>query len=314
MLLSLYPLLDLYLRVNLPDKYEMAPLSAKRRRRERAHALQETLLPFVAQAARYNSLTPRSVITSPFIQRNIVSYGLAVQACDTKRWLLVRPSMTPNFNMLLRGFYRIGDIDSMIEHCAPDERNLLVSWGPDPPAGAFASLYQSRIGALKTSTGGEWTPAFVFAYSRFMSLYSVIRYWLLNAPASIERLTWTWPKGRRDALEEHPLLTAQREFEEETGLCVGDVTVLDTTEPVRAAYRSNNGRIYETQLWIATLPCEVEPPKSTGKCGEVFERAWLSRDQVHAHLTSEPHAGGMFQSSQLGLFHDVLRRKDRFEN
>lgn len=252
-----------------------------------------------------DTLPSRIVVDSPFTTRHLLSYGIAACAADTGRWLLVRPTTSPNFSSLVRGFYRVSDIGNMVRYITREEWSELYACclvdGEQERERAFRALYLTKF-PIKTS---EDESDFAYALERFEQCRLSIRYSLENCPVQDHpEIDWTWPKGRRNGPEESALDAAMREFYEETGLDAKDLIVV-TREPIGEFYRSNNGRIYETQCWVALLPREVQPPPVI-EVGEISDRRWFSADELRSLFTSDDAGTPLGQSSRLAHFESLV--------
>jgi len=254
------------------------------------------------------SLPTRIIVNSPFSQRHLISYGLAVFALDTRRWLLVRPLTTPNFSSIVRGFYRVSELKNMTKHIVHVEReSLLTCLRAKDSAKEFENLYARLFALHAPEEAAEDARDRAYALQRFLDA----RRELLSALESDECaavIEWTWPKGRRNGANETNLETAVREFEEESGISSRDIHII-TNEPLVEFYKSNNGRVYETQCWVGVVEREAQLPPITA-VGEIGDRRWIDEDEITRMFSPIEGDMNLSHSSRLAHFEAFKRAID----
>lgn len=250
-----------------------------------------SLQPYVDLARRYFEFErdqQRIIVSSPFVDRHLVSCGIAVQARSTKEWLVVHHGTTPNWASILRSFYRFADVPNMVMHLADEERQVLARAIDD--SRVFREQYELFVGPSHNDSA--FVGAFVFSYARFVSGLEVFRS-ALTLPTKGETVGWTWPKGRRSSEEEPPLDAAWREFREETG--IEDMTIdLASAHPCTSSYRSNNGRIYETQIWVGQVDVPTPCPDIRER-GEIVRREWKTSTELRTIWQNNPTLLSQFE-------------------
>lgn len=252
-------------------------------------------------------MMPRIVLKSVHTQRHIASYGLAVQAKDTQRWLLVRHAMTPNFATLVSGYYRMSELKTILEHITPEEshrfKTLCEIEQKDQRSSHFTDLYRTYFPVPSTwlpSQGKEGVfskEEIAFSFFRFERERLVLKE-LLSKVVAQGSANWSWPKGRVGRNED-VFKAACREFQEETGIVSTHVTIV-SPHPLDSRYVSNNHRIYETVLWVGTLEKEVLL-ESTSMPHEIAERKWFSEEEI-VHLFSSTPSNNCSHPSRLEQF------------
>lgn len=251
-----------------------------------------------------DALPRRIVVDSPYTSRHLLSYGIAACAADTGRWLLVRPTTSPNFSCILRGFFRVSDLENMVLYITRTECEEMSACcnieDERCRAEAFRALYTSKF-AIE---GKKDEIDYAYAFERFEQCRKEIAERIKNSSTERPEIDWTWPKGRRNGATESTRDAALREFREETGLDSKDLIVV-TQEPIGEFYRSNNGRIYETQCWVAVLPREVPPPPVT-EVGEIAERRWFSVDELCKMFAPTGAGTPLSHSSRLTHFQSFI--------
>lgn len=236
----------------------------------------------------------RIIVASSFSQRPIISYGIALYCISTEKWLMVSPSTTPNFAGLVRGYYRECELENIIKYITNNEKQIFLNaCNAENPAKEFSIIYSKFFEDYKYNENIEIIcptkeesiqksripcNEYEYALSRFILSIENIKKTILNENGPGIPQEWTWPKGRRSLPNENTLTAALREFEEETGISSNLITII-STNPISNSYRSNNGRIYETQCWVASIQDEINVNQPT-KAGEIGERRWLSDDEI----------------------------------
>lgn len=236
----------------------------------------------------------RIIVASSFSQRPIISYGIALCCLSTNKWLLVSPSTTPNFAGLIRGYYRECDLENIVKYITLKEREIYLSaCNSKNPAEEFSKIYSNFFEDFKYNENMKIIPPtkeecikksripcneYDYALVRFILSLDIVKKIILDESGPGITPEWTWPKGRRSLPNENTLTAALREFEEETGISSELINII-SPNPISNSYRSNNGRIYETQCWVATIRDEINVSQPT-RAGEIGERKWMSDDEI----------------------------------
>ncbi len=214
----------------------------------------------------------RIVISSPFTQRNTVSYGLLVYAKNTKRWAIVQRKHSVEFLLFMKGCYRLSHLSILLSSITPCEyasiRHCALS------RDNFTEMYISQL--FFDDNGLE------YAYSQFVKNLSRSLNLLSQLDLSNNKLEWTWPKGRISyQTSETPISCAVREFEEEVGIklpppqFISDFCVADKFVTI-------TNRTIESRFWIYVIETEITMPTLEFH-PEVASRFWASTEQCQ-HL------------------------------
>ena len=244
----------------------------------------------------YTSLPGRTILSSPFLDRALVSYGIIAYAEDTGRWLLVNRQHSPEFIILIRGSYRFSELDHLLAGLTVKELSKLkgvLGCSLDREQ-AFAALFKQTIdGSPKDK---DWQ----YAWTRFQESFSYLQQAVQNLTGK-EFTEWLWPKGRLSSNSEMPYRCAIREFSEETGIQIrltgngelklanddssSSVICLNNT-PLIESFRGTNGRIYETRCWVIVFSKEIPVTNivESNRPSEIGARKWVSEEETRELL------------------------------
>ena len=268
----------------------------------------------------YTSLPGRVIISSPFLERSLVSYGIIAYARDTSRWLLVNRQNSPEFIVLVRGSYRLSEIPRLLPGLCVTEVDTLKRvlaaeqhWEP-----LFSVVFRKTVdGSAKD---------YVYARTRFEEVIPLLKESLASMTGKQET-EWLWPKGRLASASEVPYRCAVREFSEETGVplrlsnngalrlpldaspigqagapspvgapCVApphsvgpantSPPVCINTSPLIESFRGANGRIYETRCWVIVFSQEIPllPIENESRPNEIGARRWVTEQEARELL------------------------------
>lgn len=210
--------------------------------------------------------THRVIISTPFIVRPIISYGLMVFANDTKRCVIVRDGHTVEIIILMKGYYRPTFIKYILSKITPDEamiiKNCLLS-GVDK----FVDIY---LNELKLEKAG-----LLYAIVRMAESRDVILKLIDELDLSSNTLPWGWPKGRiqSHSFKESEFECAIREFKEEVEINLPP-SIMNSDTYIEENITTLTGKKIESRYWIYVIPNEIELSKPTNNL-EVCDRRWV---------------------------------------
>lgn len=282
----------------------------------------------VLRATSYLELPSRRIISSPFFEKPLRSYGIVAYCEETKKWLLVQRQHTPEFIITMRGSYRCSDIPRLVAGYSNLEfekiQALLQSLpfpcsdrcsdrsGHNNDYGKFPSLFRATISNSERDL--------LYGAFRFFEVAPIFRIECqkLHYRDTNLRPEWLWPKGRMHAppvykhyfpreqivsdgdshdnriKKETPFRCALREFSEETGITIHegmDTTRLISTTPLTESFRGSNGRIYETTCWVCVFPHSINPPPIPDQNipGEIGDCKWVTEEEAHRLLSDSKY-------------------------
>ncbi len=255
----------------------------------------------VFSAKRYIDLPNRLIISSPFCDRPLISYGIIAYCSSTRRWLLVNRRHSPEEIFMMRGSYRNCEIPRLLNGKSRDELSR------DEKSIGNEAYFRDRF----ISTIGTSEKDCQYAWERFNEAQPLISRYLREISGK-PTTGWLFPKGRMFSPYETPYKCALREFQEETGISILEYSSresgksnlwkkgvhLVSPRPLVESFRASNGRIYETRCWIYVFEKEIEPPpiSDLNLPGEIGDRRWVSEEEAF-HLLS-PTKFSLLQTAQ----------------
>ncbi len=202
-------------------------------------------------------------------------------------FLLIQRRDTIGFIEIMRGKYRISDIEYIKQHLScmtGEEHNKLLTsdfdklweslWGP-PQEGSHAYRNEKEQARAKMEAIKPMLEGFI----------KEITPW--------EEPEWGFPKGRRDNSESE-YSCAMRETWEETNIAERDIYPIRNMEPIREVFQGSNGVHYCHKYYIAYAPAgvgeesiEVAAEKNEHIKREVRQIRWFSYDEAIKHIRPE---------------------------
>ena len=201
-----------------------------------------------------------------------MSFGLCVQAQDTKKWLVIKRRHSVEFCLLIRGSYQTSYLPLIIPKLHPEERAILrhlMTLKKIPYANFVIQELHLEHYNSNDNRG----------FHQLRNNRDVITQLLDNSPY-LEASLWTWPKGSKDNLQDDNFETAKREFEEE---------ILSPLPPsinrISKSFVSKK-TYYQRELHehIWTYIIANEFPLSQQQTNEVVERRWVDSEFVAQHI------------------------------
>lgn len=220
----------------------------------------------------YDQLPQRKIIQAHFERKKIFSYGIMAYAKDTKRWLMIQPNHTFGLTMLLFGAYRPVYLEDILSNMTKPEvlkiREIVAEPSSRKAEELFEDLYMEYTGLMPPS---YYSLHRMRDHARFILVFDI------NTLA--EHQPFGFPKGKQKQGED-TIVSAAREFYEETGLKVTDSII---PQPVEYSDKRSLDRSYIAKCWIYILNEEVDLDKyEIIDKKEVKSREWV---QVNEHVT-----------------------------
>lgn len=228
------------------------------------------------------------------------SYGLIVftHDGDEVRYLMTRRRDTFSYECILRGQYTPERLVEYVAHTTEEERARLMRYPFEP---LWKDLWVSPKRRL-------YRMEFRRAKEIFEENAELIRS-LIEACPTVGRDVWEFPKGRVFS-EESGFQCALREFEEETNIKRGCVSVLKNAGVHEDNYQGTDHNMYRSVYFIGYIEDGLSIPLSYQPCpygmradfisDEVMDVKWLSYEEavercspgrraivesVHAHIS-----------------------------
>lgn len=211
----------------------------------------------------------RVILSTPFTIRPIISYGLMVFAKDTKRWVIVRDKHSPEYILLMKGYYRRTFTKLLLSKLTSEESKKIIFYLTST-VDVFANVYLNELKLAKIGL--------LFAIVRMAESRNDILEMINDLDVSENTLPWTWPKGRIQSYyhKETNFECAMREFKEEVEIDLPP-SILSSDNYIEESTSTLTGRKLESRLWIYVIPNELELSKPINH-PEVCERIWVDTE------------------------------------
>jgi 8-oxo-dGTP pyrophosphatase MutT (NUDIX family) len=227
----------------------------------------------------------RLIISTPFLTKSTISYGLIVYAKNTKRWVLIQRKHSVEFLLIIKGLYRISYLPILLLCLTLKELNILKKCIDDKEY--FKDIYE----LLQLDTIG-----YEYACIRIKENKLLFKRLLNNININDNILSWNWPKGRlhykkttdfenAETIMETPFDCAKREFAEEVEITLPPPIYISENY-INNNIKTINGRIIESRYWIYIIENEVDikPPINNP---EVISRDWFDTDKTKLLLNND---------------------------
>lgn len=217
----------------------------------------------------YSDLPRRSIISSAqksglrSKDKKLESYGIMARVKDTNKWLMVRTRNSTSLIFILYGAYQPVHFERLLLGLTKDElnklREIVISGKHETFIDYFYDIFTNH---------GQTE----YAFTRLMDMKEDILLFDKELP---DKTPYSFPKGRRNPREE-VLVTAMREFYEETGIVLKG-NIINT--PISYSILGYCDRIYNIKCWISEynkiIYMDGFDPIDTK---EIIERRWIDID------------------------------------
>lgn len=206
-------------------------------------------------------------------KQSITSLGLIVfrmhPETKVREYLMIRRKDSFGFIDFVRGKYQPKDahqLQTIIDQMSSDEKQRLRDC-------TFDELWT-----------GMWGDAIAWASpqerqnseKKYEAIRSKLPSWLDQSSTNWKETEWEFPKGRRNN-KERELDCALREFEEETGIPLQKIQVLDNVCPYEENYIGTNLKSYKHKYFVAQMSYEADfNVDHTIQLSEVSKASWMS--------------------------------------
>lgn len=213
----------------------------------------------------YDQLPQRKIIQAHFERKKIFSYGIMAFAKDTKRWLMIQPNHTFGLTMLLFGTYRPVYLEDILSNMTKKEvikiKEIATNESMSKAEELFEDLYLEYTGLMPPSYYSLYR---MRDHSKFIGSFDL--------DVLADHQPFGFPKGKQKQGED-TIVSAAREFHEETGLKVTDNII---PQPVEYNDKRSLDRSYVAKCWIYVLNEEVDLTKyDIVDKKEVKSREWV---------------------------------------
>lgn len=215
---------------------------------------------------RYSDIPRRKIISSPFADRPITSYGILAIAKKTGRCLLVQSNHSLGMAYLMHGYYQPTHFNSIKHYLTKQEADTLKKIVFNEDLELFTNQYRTMY---------HRDPPNNYSYQRLLDLKDDILE--IDTTTCLDGVLYGIPKGRLNPKED-TIIAAIREFREETG-----IKIVSNINPEPYVYKTPGvaGGTYQLKCWIYELEDEVDlnTVEITDK-QEICHRMWVTIPQV----------------------------------
>ena len=213
----------------------------------------------------------------------ITSYGIIVFRHSDKglQFLMIRRKDSFGYIDFIRGkyvCYNIEQIQQIVDEMSKCEKERLLT---EP----FEKMWKQLWGDCKMQYKGEEVASSkkfelikngIVVNEEKITLDEIIN----NSVTNWEETEWEFPKGRRN-FQEKDMECALREFEEETGYLVKDVSIIENLLPFEETYIGSNHKCYKHKYYLAYMNDINERERSLENYqkSEVSKLEWKSVDE-----------------------------------
>jgi 8-oxo-dGTP pyrophosphatase MutT (NUDIX family) len=228
----------------------------------------------------------------------VLSYGVIIFRDDKQqdRILMVQRRHSICYIEFLRGKYDLSNTDyiqNLINCCSVDEKQSLLT-------NNFTTLWNLlwNVGDTRKKMNERMKHEYTISNQKFIVLSSRNKdnlQDLINVSITNYRTPeWELPKGRR-IRNEHNIMCATREFEEETGILSNEYVLLTNIKPFIEEYKGDNGVNYKHIYYLAKYKNikekqEIDQTKYE-QASEIGDIQWMTikeaKDKIRPEKTTK---------------------------
>lgn len=227
---------------------------------------------------RYADIPRRTIISSPFVDRPITSYGILAIAKKTGRSLLVQSNYSLGLSYLMHGYYQPVHFQRIKHYLTKDEANMLKRIVFNEDNELFNQQYYQMYHRM---------PPNDYSYQRLLDLKDDILD--LDSTICLDQVLYGIPKGRLNPKED-TIIAAIREFKEETG-----IKIVNNINPEPYVYKTPGvaGGTYQLKCWIYEVDDEIDLNQTEiTDTHEICHRKWVMVPKVgDSYIEGEFHQG-----------------------
>jgi len=227
----------------------------------------------------------------------IISYGVIAfrenPEIKKREYLLIRRKDTLGFVDFMRGKYSIYNkeyILNMIKQMTEDEKMRLINepfsklwddlWGIKSaelsanPLSTYKNVDNYKVEEQSSRNKFESLRMGIYTKSDYYTLEELVK---IEAPLWKEA-EWGFPKGRRN-YQEKDYDCAVREFCEETGYKMDQLTVLKNIQPLEEIFTGSNYKSYKHKYYVTYMNYKTSLNCRNLQTSEVSDSSWMSFDE-----------------------------------
>ena len=178
----------------------------------------------------------------------IISYGIIAYKYNNFKklyeFLMIRRKHTHGFNEFIRGKYSINNINlliNLISEMTKEELGLIV-------CGNFDILWCNLWGNNNNNYLNDYNYS-KNKYNELVALNTITNI-IDNLEHNWTEPEWGFPKGKRD-INELEQVCALREWNEESGISVNNINIINNVSAFKEIYIASNYLTYQTNYYLA---------------------------------------------------------------
>lgn len=216
-----------------------------------------------------------TVHTSLFSKSTTISNGN-----DSIQFLLIQRKDSLSFVEFIRGKYNPYEdeyIGRLMRGMTKKEQNSILTC-------SFDELWQNVWG--ESSNVKSHKNDYDISENKFSVIYDKLKNLIENNNSKWIEPEWGFPKGRRNP-HESDMNCAIREFQEETGLCRQDFTIIQNTYPISETFFGSNQVHYCHKYYIAICNKTTEVEMNLDNLHmtrEIGDIKWCSLDEASSKI------------------------------
>jgi 8-oxo-dGTP pyrophosphatase MutT (NUDIX family) len=211
----------------------------------------------------------------------IVSYGIILYDNIRKRYLMIRRKDSFGFIDFVKGKYSLSDlyhIKNSIAQMSNDEKDIILK-----NVNNFDKLWYT----LNDVASSKKNNYFYNSQKKFENLKKGISFngeiytlegLIRSCESNWNETEWEFPKGRK-LKGESDVNCALREFEEETGLGIGSIQLLENVVPFEEIFIGSNHRSYKHKYFVAVKNDDGDYTVTKFQKSEVSKIEWKTFEE-----------------------------------
>lgn len=253
------------------------------------HVFRQCIAPVTSYGVIMVRSRPGFVVEKALTENRGLVTGLENESLE---FLLIQRRDSLGFIELLRGKYKLNDVDYIILHLGgitADERERYKT-------GPFEELWNGLWGMNHSHL---YKNEYEIAKHKWETIHKGVtdakgKVWTVEemitaAGAAQATPEWGFPKGRRDA-QESDYVCAMREMYEETGVKEEDVIPIHNLEPLVESFFGSNHVHYCHKYFVVWVPSELDvsfDSENDHMRREIGDLQWFGLDTALQHLRPE---------------------------
>ena len=214
----------------------------------------------------------------PIISNGIIAYRKVNNKFEV---LLIRRKNSISFIDFIRGKYSLENIEyikNLFSHMSINEVNTIKTSNFET---LWYTVWGINCGSFYKNEEKNSIDKFTYLKKGYLYKDKLVTLDSIIETTNIEfkEAEWGFPKGRRNHCE-NDINCALREFEEETGYCKSDITIINNLLPIEEIFTSYNCKSYKHKYFLAHINNNVLP-KYTFQLSEIDKIEWVDLEDIH---------------------------------